>query len=84
MIANPPAIFGGLLHPFGLDVVAHWTISIVLPIQETGGCCNCTSGHDLSNENHPSSILAAFFATNVKAKVHLIETDVKWNRETAE
>jgi hypothetical protein len=32
MIANPPAIFSGLVQPFRLNVVVHWTISVVLAI----------------------------------------------------
>jgi hypothetical protein len=38
--------------------------------------------HDFSDENNPSSILAAVFATDIEAQVYFIEIGMKRNRKT--
>ena len=79
-----PLILGGSDRALVLNAVLHRTVSVVLSIYETGGCCNRASGHDLGNENNSSSILAAFFAANIEAQVYLIEIGVKRNGKKSE
>jgi hypothetical protein len=79
-----PLILGGSDRAPGLNAVLHRTVSVVLPIYETGGSRNRTAGHDLGNENNSSSILAGFFASNIEAQVYLIEIGVKWNGKKSE
>jgi hypothetical protein len=84
LVANLPLILSRLIQPFHVDAMLHRNAFIVFPIQQASGRRNRTPGHDFGNENNSSSILVAFFATNVKAQVYLIEIGVKWNGEMAE
>jgi hypothetical protein len=67
VIADLPLILGPLVQLFRFNVVPHRKVFIVLPIYQASGCGNCASGHHLGDKGNSSSIIAAFFATNVEA-----------------
>ena len=79
VIAEFPPVLSRLIHPFHVGAVLHRKVSVVLPVYEASARRNRSPGHDFGNENNPSSILAAFFATNVEAQVYLIEIGMERN-----
>ena len=81
---NLPLILDCLIRPFCINTVTHWKTCIVLPVQQSSGCRNCASRDYFCNEDNSSSLLPAFLAANIEAKVDLLKIDVKWNWEAPE
>jgi len=73
LIAGLPLILGRSPQLASLNAVFHRKASIVFAVYDACGHRNCESGHNLSDENNSSAILAAIFAANVESQVYLIE-----------
>ena len=82
LATNLPLILDGHTQIIRLNAVLHRKADIVFPIDQASGCRDGAPGHDLGNEDDSSSIIAAFFATNVEAQVYLVKVGVKRDRET--
>jgi hypothetical protein len=84
LATNLPLILGYHTQIIRLNAVLHRKARIVFSVEQASGCRDCAPGHDLGNEDNSSSIIAAFFATNVEAQVYLVKVGVKRDRETPE
>ena len=84
LATNLPSILGYHTQVIRLNAMLHRKVRIVFSVEQASGCRDGASGHDLGNEDNSSSIIAAFFATNVEAQVYLVKVGVKRDREAPE
>jgi len=84
LATNLPLILGSHTQIIRLNAVLHRKADIVFPVEQASGGRDGAPGHDLGNEYNSSSIIAAFFATNVEAQVYFVKVGVKRDREASE
>jgi hypothetical protein len=60
-------------------VVLHRQAYIVLAIYKASHRRDCLLGYNFGDEHDASSVFFALLATNVEAKVYLIEIRMKWD-----
>ena len=76
-LAHLPSIFRRPVRAFRFNPVLHRKVYILLPVHHPSRRRNCSSGHDLRNEDDTSSKISTVLATDVEAEIHLIKSGVK-------